>query len=281
MLATTPASAEIEDRSKRDTAFSAVIFWCDEQLHKAHMSNLLADGTEKAEKSTNNFPLKERCLGDGAGLAEEEMRLREHNSPFLERQWNMNTPERITAVEVFIDRAHAEEAVAELRRHGFVDEQIGFMAPDAAEGIESPPSPMETKAEEGAATGAVAGATVGGLVGAALATAAIPGVGVVIAGGLMAGALGGAVTGLATGGIVGALVGLRIPEDEAHHYERAFHSGRTLVTVRADERYEEAVAILRAAAEKSPASGHHHTHGTLARLSETEGDSAPGAGTVF
>jgi len=193
----------------------------------------------------------------------------------------MSVPERITAVEVFADRSHAEYAVAELRRHGFAEEQIGFLTSDAACGIEPPPSPLETKAEEGAATGAVAGATLGGLVGAALATAAIPGIGVVIAGGFLVSVLGGAITGLATGGIVGALVGLSIPEEDARHYERAFHSGRTLVTVRADGRYDEAVSILRAAAEKSLASPPHHAQGTLARLNETEGDSAPGAGTVF
>lgn len=193
----------------------------------------------------------------------------------------MNTPERITAVEVFADRSHAEYAVEELRRHGFTEDQIGFLTSDRASSIE-PPAPVPgTKAEEGAAAGAVAGAAVGGLLGAALATAAIPGVGLVIAGGLMAGALGGAVTGLASGGIVGALIGLSIPEEEARHYERAFHSGQTLVTVRADGRYEEAVAVLRAAAEKSLASAHHHLHGPLARLNETEGDTAPGAGTVF
>ncbi|MGH7170980.1 MAG: general stress protein [Gemmataceae bacterium] len=192
----------------------------------------------------------------------------------------MNTPERITAVEVFADRTHAEYAVAELRRHGFAAEQIGILTSDAASEVEPPPH-AGTKAEEGAAAGAAAGATLGGLVGAALATAVIPGVGVAIAGGLLAGAIGGAVTGLATGGIVGALVGLNIPEDDARHYERAFHSGRTLVTVRADARYDEAVAILRDAAEKSLATGHHHGHGALARLAETEGDSAPGAGTVF
>jgi hypothetical protein len=193
----------------------------------------------------------------------------------------MTIPEQITAVEVFADRSHAEQAVEELLRHGFAEEQIGFLASDSPAGIEPPPAVPGTKAEEGAAAGAVAGATVGGLLGAALATAALPGVGPVIVGGLMAGVLGGAVTGIASGGIVGVLVGLSIPEEDARHYERAFHSGRTLVTVRADGRYEEAVAILREAAEKSLASGHHYLHGTLARFNETTGDTAPGAGTVF
>ncbi|HTU18281.1 MAG TPA: hypothetical protein VMG10_09510 [Gemmataceae bacterium] len=189
----------------------------------------------------------------------------------------MNAPERITAVETFADRTHAECALAELREHGFEEEQIGFLTLDAASEVEPPPH-TGTKAAAGAATGA----TLGGLVAAAVATAVFPGVGVAIAGGLLTGVLGGAVTGAATGGIVGALVGLSIPEHEAHHYERAFHSGQTLVTVRAGERYDEAVAILRAAAEKSLGSVHHRMmHGTLARLTETEGDSAPGAGTVF
>jgi hypothetical protein len=102
----------------------------------------------------------------------------------------MNAHERMTAVEIFADRTHAEIAVEELKRHGFTEEQIGFLVPDAAGGVEPPPPLVGTKAEEGAATGAVAGAAVGGLVGAALATALLPGVGLVLAGGLMVGVLG-------------------------------------------------------------------------------------------
>lgn len=128
--------------------------------------------------------------------------------------------------------------------------------------------------------GAVAGATLGGLIGAVLAGIVVPGVGPVIAGGVMAGILGGAATGLAGGGLIGALIGLEVPEKAARDYERAFHSGRTLVTVRAGDRYEEAAAILHQAAQASLSKGPHHAHGNLARLSETEGDSAPGAGSV-
>jgi hypothetical protein len=186
-----------------------------------------------------------------------------------------------TAVGAFADRAHAEYAVEELRRHGFGPERIGFLTPDAAPGVEAPAFGEGTRAEEGGAVGAAAGAAVGGLVGAALATVAIPGIGPVIAGGLMVGALGGAVTGLLGGGIVGGLVGLQIPEEEAHRYEREFHSGRTLVTVRADDRYDEAVALLRAAEEKSLAAhSPGHAHGGAARVAEPTGDTAPGAGTV-
>jgi hypothetical protein len=189
--------------------------------------------------------------------------------------------ETVTAVGVFTDRTHAENAVEELRRRGFAEDQIGFLTPDAPAGMEAPPLPTPgTKAEEGAATGAAAGAALGGLVGAALASAVIPGVGPVIAGGLLAGALAGAVTGLAGGGILGALIGLQVPEEEARHYEREFHSGRTLVTVRANGRFDEAIAILRDAAQKPETTGHAHARGSLSRLAEGD-HPAPGTGSAF
>jgi hypothetical protein len=59
----------------------------------------------------------------------------------------------------------------------------------------------------------------------------------------------GAAAGAAGGGILGALIGLDIPEEQARHYQREFHSGRSLVTVRAGDRHDEAVAILQQAAE--------------------------------
>jgi hypothetical protein len=186
----------------------------------------------------------------------------------------------VTAVGVFEDRSHAEYAIEELQRSGFPADQISVLIPDAASGIEAPPHGEKTKAGEGAATGAAAGAALGGLVGVALVSAVIPGVGPVLTSGLLAAALGGTLTGLAGGGIVGALIGLEIPEEEARGYEREFHSGRTIVTVRAGERYDEAAAILQQAAQASLPTGHPHSPGRLARLTETEGDSAPGAGTI-
>jgi hypothetical protein len=188
----------------------------------------------------------------------------------------MKPEEKTTAVGVFADRTHAEFAVEELLRHGFLADQIGFLTPDAPSGVEAPPPRPGTKAEEGAAVGA----TVGGLLGAALATVAFPGVGPVLAGGLLAGALAGAMTGIAGGGIVGGLIGLEIPEDEARHYERAFRSGRTLVTVRGADRYAEAVALLRAAEERAPLHPPTHAHGPLSRMAD-EDTPAPGTGTTF
>ena len=192
----------------------------------------------------------------------------------------MSDNERATAVGVFEDRRHARLAVDELVRNGFALEQIGFVTPDQGPIIEPPPQAGQgTRAEEGAAAGAAAGGALGGLVGVALASAVLPGVGPVLAGGLLAGLVAGAVAGLAGGGLLGALVGLSIPEEEARHLERQFHSGRTLVTVRADGRYDEAAAILRRAAE-APESLELHPGARAASLSEVR-DARPGSGSVF
>jgi hypothetical protein len=152
--------------------------------------------------------------------------------------------ERETAVAVFDDRTHAENAVAELCRSGFRPEQVGLVVRDGSAGMERPDLDAGTKAPEGAAAGVVTGGALGTLLGAALATAVLPGVGPIIAGGLLAGLVGGAVAGAASGGIVGALLGLKVPEKDAHRYAHEFHSGRTLVTVQAGGRFDEAVAIL-------------------------------------
>jgi hypothetical protein len=76
------------------------------------------------------------------------------------------------------------------------------------------------------------------------------------------------------------LIGMDIPEEEARHHERAFHSGRTLVAVRAGERYAEAVAILRQAREATAAERHDRTRAKSSDLSRDRGDS-PGTGSAF
>src|SRR5438105_5947634 len=104
-----------------------------------------------------------------------------------------------------------------------------------------------THAGSGAATGAVAGGLLGGLGGwlVGIGALAIPGVGPFIAAGAFATALGGAAIGAGVGAIAGALVGMGVPKEEAEYYEGEVKSGRTLVTVRADGRYDEAQRILR------------------------------------
>jgi uncharacterized protein (TIGR02271 family) len=74
---------------------------------------------------------------------------------------------------------------------------------------------------------------------------AIPGVGPFIAAGAFATALGGAAIGAGIGAIAGALMGMGVPEEHAKYYEGEAKAGKTLVTVRADTRYDAAQRILR------------------------------------
>jgi len=152
--------------------------------------------------------------------------------------------ERSTVVGVFEHRNDAERAIDELHRAGFTDEQIGFVMRDGGEHVTHDVSTTDTsQAGEGVVGGMLAGAGIGGLV-AAAAALLVPGFGPVLAGGILATTLGGAAIGAAAGGILGALIGMGVPEDEARYYETEFKSGRMLVTVRADGRFDEARDIL-------------------------------------
>ncbi len=79
----------------------------------------------------------------------------------------------------------------------------------------------------------------------AVAAGLIPGVGHVISAGLLVGVVGGLAAGAVTGGLVGVLVGEGIPETEARYYEKEVESGRTRIMVKAGDRYEAAITILR------------------------------------
>jgi hypothetical protein len=156
----------------------------------------------------------------------------------------MTSALRTTAVGVFYDRAQADQAVEELCRSGFRQDQIGVAVRDAPK-EEPAEHPAGTKTEEGATTGVLTGGTLGALAGA-VATGLIPGLGPVIAAGLLVGILGGAAAGATAGGVLGALIGHGIPEEEARHAEEEFAAGRTIVTVKAgSDRYADAVAVLR------------------------------------
>jgi len=152
--------------------------------------------------------------------------------------------ERSTVVGVFEHRNDAERAIEELHRAGFTDEQIGFIVRDGGEHVTHDVSTTGTSAAgEGAVGGMLAGAGIGGLI-AAAASLLVPGFGPVLAGGILATTLGGAAIGAAAGGILGSLVGMGVPEEEARYYETEFNSGRLLVTVRADGRFDEARDLL-------------------------------------
>src|SRR2546421_11305433 len=156
----------------------------------------------------------------------------------------MTMTDRSTVVGVFELRSEADAAIYELQRAGFRDEQIGFIVRNEDTGADTTVEDGNTtEATPGAAVGAVSGGIIGGVIGAAAALL-IPGIGPAIAGGILVTILGGAAIGAAAGGIVGALVGMGVPEEEAHYYAGEFHSGRTLVTVRADGRQQEAINIL-------------------------------------
>lgn len=159
-------------------------------------------------------------------------------------QSDQRTNKRKHYVGVFDERNDAELAARDLREQGFKDDQIGYAWRDD----EGKTHGEGNKSGEMAASGAGTGVVLGGIIGAGAALL-IPGVGPVISGGLLASALAGAATGAVAGGVAGgvsgALVGLGIPEDEAKYYDERFKEGRTLMTVRADDRYSDAGDIIR------------------------------------
>ncbi|HEX4610126.1 MAG TPA: general stress protein [Urbifossiella sp.] len=138
-----------------------------------------------------------------------------------------------TTAGVFATRAAADRAVAELKRAGYRDDQIGVVAKDeGGKTVKRDGSGSEeTHAGEGAAIGAAAGAGVLALGSLAVSFAVIPVIGPVLAMGPLAAALVSAGAGAAAGGVAGALIGWGIPEEDARYYEGQVNAGRYLVTV--------------------------------------------------
>jgi hypothetical protein len=144
-------------------------------------------------------------------------------------------------VGVFATREAADRAVADLKKAGYKDDQIGLISKDSSgKAVKRDGSgAAETNAGEGAAIGAAAGAAGGVATGVALGVGmlagVIPVVGPFIAlgtlGTILASAGAGAAAGAATFGLAGALIGWGIPEDEAKYYEGRVQAGQHLVTV--------------------------------------------------
>jgi heat induced stress protein YflT len=151
-----------------------------------------------------------------------------------------------TVVGVFDDREEARDAIQALKDDGFNRDAISILSPDK-QATQDIAEQTGTHAASGAATGAVAGGVLGGLGGwlVGIGALAIPGVGPFIAAGAFATALGGAAIGAGVGAIAGALVGMGVPEEHAKYYEGEARAGKTLVTVRAEGRYDDAQRILR------------------------------------
>jgi len=152
------------------------------------------------------------------------------------------------AVGVFPDRASAQQAINDLKRAGFAEDQIGVAARDSDQisgARDLTDKDTATKAGAGAGIGAATGAGVGALWGLGVLSGVLPAIGPAIAGGTLAAILSSAAAGAAVAGLTGALIGAGIPEEEAHYYEGEFKAGRTIVTVHADGRYQEALSIMR------------------------------------
>jgi hypothetical protein len=155
-----------------------------------------------------------------------------------------------TVVGVFEDRLQADRAVDELRRAGFRDDQIGVaMRHDAGDVADvdatDAPDADGTGAGTGAVTGVLTGLGLGALAGLGVLSGVIPVIGPAIAAGTLGIILSNAAVGAGVGGLVGALIGAGVPEEHAHYYQGEFEAGRTVVTVQADGRADEAMAILR------------------------------------
>ena len=187
----------------------------------------------------------------------------------------MAVQQRSTVVGVFEDRKEADRAVADLRAAGFRDDQIG-VAMRHSDGSEMTASTSvdDSEAASGALTGALTGMGLGALAGLGVLAGVIPVVGPAIAGGTLGVILSNAAAGAGIAGVAGALIGSGVPEDEANYYHSEFEAGRTIVTVRADARYDDAVAILRRAGAYDMSTRGFATTGTAT------GTTSPGIGST-
>jgi uncharacterized protein (TIGR02271 family) len=159
----------------------------------------------------------------------------------------MTAQQRSSVVGVFEDRQQADRAIGELRQAGFREDQIG-VAMRHAEGTAvagTSADADDSHAGSGALTGALTGLGLGALAGLGVLAGVIPVVGPAIAAGTLGVVLSNAAAGAGIAGLVGALIGAGIPEEEATYYQGEFEAGRTIVTVTANGRADEAAAILR------------------------------------
>jgi len=155
--------------------------------------------------------------------------------------------QRSTVVGVFEDRHQADKAVGELLKAGFRQNQIGLAMRHAEEAAgETTPADAEgSHAGSGAIAGVLTGLGLGTLAGLGVLAGVIPVVGPAITAGTLGIILSNAAAGAGIAGLVGALVGAGVPEHEAKYYHEEFEAGRTIVTVAADGRADEATAVLR------------------------------------
>jgi len=151
----------------------------------------------------------------------------------------------------------AERIIAELKRVGFLGEDISVLLADKG-GTRDFAHEHNTKAPEGAVAGGVAGMGAGAVIGwlAGIGSLTIPGVGPLLAAGPVMAALSAAAVGGAAGGLIGGLAGLGIPEYEARLYEGKVRAGNILISVHTEDGKQRSRAkdILEAAGAEDIAS---------------------------
>jgi len=155
------------------------------------------------------------------------------------------TNQYTTVVGVFEDRLKADDAIKELMNASFTKDQIGVAVRHEEVTISGSVDDGDSEMGTGALTGALTGLGLGALAGMGVLAGVIPVVGPAIAAGTLGVILSNAAAGAGIAGLVGALVGAGISEEDAQYYNKEFEAGRTIVTVLAQTRGDEALAILR------------------------------------
>ncbi|MFO0919322.1 MAG: hypothetical protein U0872_13550 [Planctomycetaceae bacterium] len=164
---------------------------------------------------------------------------------------SLRTTDRRVAIGTFELRDKADAAFNALEAAGFARSDIGVIAKRTAQwdDLDFPESDQASASEHaasGAVAGAAAGAGVGGLWALGIAAGLLPAIGPVVAGGLLGSLMASAAAGAAAGAGSARLCSvLGMSEEEASFYSSELQLGRIVVTVRAGDRYPDAVRILR------------------------------------
>jgi len=157
----------------------------------------------------------------------------------------MTAPQRHALVAAFPTRSQAELAIDKLWHEGFKPNHIGMAGPGQEwQQADTPTGPLERTAGHGAAIGAMTGGSLGAIAGGLIA-GLIPGVGPVLAGGLLAGIVTGAAAGAAAGSYLGPFVAMEWSAPDVQAFHHHLQAGQILVAVQPEDRFLDALTILR------------------------------------
>ncbi|MBV9323261.1 MAG: hypothetical protein JO352_05680 [Chloroflexi bacterium] len=152
-----------------------------------------------------------------------------------------NPPTLVPAL--FADRQHAEAAVADLRRFGIAENDIGIAVADPGRYQHRDPSDREVVGAVG--RGAATGAPLGSIAGMALAGLTLGEVVALGVGGLLVAGTGGLIWGGVIGGLVGVITRVRRRPEEDRWCEVELGGDDVLVVVRVrDWSHEDRIAAV-------------------------------------